>query len=355
MPHPDVALGWARERHRASKRAIQRGAVRLQWSLSLWWFPAHTLILHYHVLPDRTYLFRIARRHIDVVVLPVGRLHLANDMHELVEDETAMRRLAIQIGIADALEQFPGVRRLVIVPHDAVAGIPFAALPIKDRRLCSIVPITQVDRLERVLCKRRVEVSRTGLFLSAGRANYAGSGHGDLADAEREAAAVIEASCRMDTPRCNATRTGVLAELPGATWFHVAAHGVFDMSDPARSGIVLGNGAGGYETLTLRELRDAKLHRLQLATLATCRSGEHARLPGRERICLPTALLDAGARGVIASLWRVDDAASVDVMAALYRELATKPPATALADMQAAMAKYRPAKQWAGWVFYGND
>ncbi|HEX7838542.1 MAG TPA: hypothetical protein VF469_13800 [Kofleriaceae bacterium] len=37
------------------------------------------------------------------------------------------------------------------------------------------------------------------------------------------------------------------------------------------------------------------------------------------------------------------------------RELATKPPATAPADMQAAMADNRPARQWAGLVFYGND
>lgn len=70
---------------------------------------------------------------------------------------------------------------------------------------------------------------------------------------------------------------------------------------------------------------------------------------------MPTALLDAGARGVIASLWSVDDTASIEVMTALYRELTSKPPSVALADTQAAMIEARPASQWAGLVFYGND
>ena len=106
--------------------------------------------------------------------------------------------------------------------------------------------------------------------------------------------------------------------------------------------------------LTLRELRRVDLRGLALATLATCRSAEHARLPGRERICLPTALLDAGARGVIASLWPVEDEPSVELMSTLYEELRTQPPARALAAMQARMAN-RPARQWAGLVFYGNE
>jgi CHAT domain-containing protein len=123
---------------------------------------------------------------------------------------------------------------------------------------------------------------------------------------------------------------------------------------------VLGSSDGSYQTLTLHELRDLDLRRLQLATLATCRSAEHARLPGRERVCLPTALLDAGARGVIASLWPVDDEPSVEVMRMLYHELRSHRPATALARTQAALASQPraqrlPARQWAGLVFYGNE
>lgn len=350
---PDRVMAWVRDRLEgapARARANRGIAIRSAWSL--WRVPARTLILHYHVLPDRTYLFRIARRHIDVVVLPIGRVHLAMDMCEATADERRLRWLATHTGVADAIARFGGIRRLVIVPHDAMANVPFAALPIGDRPLCAVVPITQVDRLTRL--QRRRARPRAGSFLSVGRTCYRGSGYADLPCAEREAAAVVQALGCSDEPRPEATPHDVLAELPGAARFHIAAHGLFDATDPARSGIVLDDGAGGYATLTLRELRRADLRGLSLATLATCRSAEHARLPGRERICLPTALLDAGARGVIASLWPVEDEPSVELMSALYEELRTRPPAQALAAMQVRMAD-RPARQWAGLVFYGNE
>lgn len=350
---PDLVMAWVRDRLEgaaAHARATHGISIRSAWSL--WRVPARTLVLHYHVLPDRTYLFRIARRHIDVVILPIGRLHLAMDMCEAAGDEERLRWLASHTGVADAIARFRGIRRLVIVPHDAMASVPFAALPIGDRRLCAVTPITQVDRLSRL--QRRRARPRAGAFLSAGRTCYRGSGYADLWSAEREAAAVVTALGRSDEPRREATRHEVLAGLPNAVRFHIAAHGLFDATDPARSGIVLGDGAGGYATLTLRELRRVDLRGLELATLATCRSAEHARLPGRERICLPTALLDAGARGVIASLWPVEDEPSVELMATLYEELRTQPPARALAAMQVRMAD-RPARQWAGLVFYGNE
>jgi hypothetical protein len=350
---PDRVLAWVRERlDGAPARARAQRGISIRSVLSLWRVPARTLILHYHVLPDRTYLFRIARRHIDVAILPVGRVHLAMDMREVADDAERLRWLAAHTGIAEAIARFDGIRRLVIVPHDAMAGVPFAALPIGDRRLCAITPITQIDRLMRL--QRRRARPRTGPFLSVGRTSYQGSGHPDLPCAEREAAAVAKALGCSDEPRREATRLGVLAELPNAARFHIAAHGQFDTTDPARSGIVLGDGAGGYATLTLRELRLADLRRLQLATLATCRSAEHAKLPGRERICLPIALLDAGARGVIASLWPVEDEPSVELMTALYQELRTQPPARALAAMQVRMGQH-PVRQWAGLVFYGNE
>lgn len=351
---PDVVMAWVREQlegARARGRAGRGIEIRSRWSL--WRVPARTLVLHYHVLPDRTYLFRIARRHIDVSILPVGRLQLAMDMCQAADDEEQLRWLAEHTGVADAIERFRGIERLVIVPHDAIAGVPFAALPVGDQPLCAIAPIAQVDRLSRLV--RRRARARTGPFLSVGRADYEGSELPDLPAAEREAAAVRVALGPAEGLRCEATCEAVRDALPGAARFHVAAHGVFDPAEPARSGIVLGDGGGGFETLTLRELRRADLRRLQLATLATCRSAAHARLPGRERICLPTALLDAGARGVIASMWPIEDEPSVEIMTALYEELRHRPAAAALAAMQARMAPSYPAQQWAGLVFYGNE
>ncbi len=58
---------------------------------------------------------------------------------------------------------------------------------------------------------------------------------------------------------------------------------------------------------------------------------------------------------MIASLWPVEDAPSIEVMRALYAELRDHRPAAALARTQAALAGRLPARQWAGLVFYGNE
>jgi len=348
----DIVRRWVRARREAPVQR-SRHEIALPSALNLWWFPPRTLLLHYHVLPDRTYLFRIARRHIDVRILRIGRLHLGVDMRNAIEDKELLGWLAEYTGIRDAIDCFPGIRRLAIVPHDAMANVPFAALPVGGRPLCTVAPIVQVDRLMRLARRRRRP--RPGIFLSAGRMSYRGSTLASLPSAELEAAAVVEAFGTPGTVVRDATRQGVLAALPSAARLHVAAHGVFDADDPARSGIVLGDGAGGYDTLTLSELRRADLRGLQLATLATCRSAVQAQLPGRARICLPTALLDAGARGVIASLWPVEDDPSFELMPALYRKLRTLPPAQALATVQREMSESHPARHWAGFVFYGNE
>jgi CHAT domain-containing protein len=197
-----------------------------------------------------------------------------------------------------------------------------------------------------------------GRFVAVGLSRYAGSGCVDLPGTEAEArtvAGLLGAASPESLVAAAATCDGVRAALLGATHLHIAAHGVFDASRPAQSGVVLRDG-DGYRTLTLHELRRLDLRQMQLATLATCRSAQGAQLPGRERICLPTALLDAGARGVIASLWPIEDQPSVEIMTALYQRLRVEPAATALAGMQAERSRTDPsARHWAGLVFYGNE
>jgi len=380
----DVAAAWVREQLLAPA-PDRRGGFTLRSPLSLWRVPARTLVLHYHVLADRTYVFRIARGHIDVVPLPIGRLHLRMDMRPLLASpndlaELARRHidlvplpigqlhprmdmrpqlaspndlaeLAEHTGIADALARFPRTRHLVIVPHDAIANVPFAALPVGGQPLCTRVALSQLDRLDRLRRRRWRRGARR--CVSVGLSSYAGSGAGDLAAAEREACAVAALTGGQAVTGDAATCDGVLGALREAPCVHIAAHGTVDRDDPARSGILLRDGAG-YRTLTLHELRRTDASRVQLAILATCRSADSAVLPGGHRICLPTALLDAGARGVIASLWPVDDEPSVAIMETLYRRLRTERPSVALAATQAEM-RDRPASQWAGLVFYGND
>ncbi|MBC7978002.1 MAG: CHAT domain-containing protein, partial [Myxococcales bacterium] len=327
-----------------------RRGFTLRSPRSLWRVPARTLILHYHVLADRSYVFRIAHRHIDVVVLPIGRLQLRADMRAVLASAADREALAEHTGIVDAMRRFPRTRHLIIVPHDAMANVPFAALPVDGQALCERVAISQIDRLDRLRPRRWRR--RSGRCVGIGLASYAGVAP-DLPAAEYEAMLVAEATGGQALIDEAATCEGVLGALRDARRVHIAAHGHFDDRDPGDSGILLRDGAG-IRTLTLRELRGVDASGVDLATLAVCQSAESAVLPGGMRICLPSALLDAGVRGVIAALWPVEDEPSVAVIGALYRHLATARPAVALARMQAEM-QARPQHEWAGLVFYGSE
>jgi hypothetical protein len=346
----DVVARWVEDQ--LAMRAGRRGSFRLRNVLGLWRVPRRTLVLHYHMLGDRTYVFRIAFGHIDLRVLPIGRLQLRDDISHDPADRAALGELAACCGITEALDDFPGIERLVIIPHDAIANVPFAALPIDGSPLCARIGIAQLDRLSRL---RRPYPRRRGRFVAIGLDAYLGSGLCDLADAEAEAAVVgrLAAGPLQLLLGMDATITNVLAALPGARGAHISAHGGFDTRRPDEAGIVL-HDHGAHRTLSLRELQRLDLRALDLVTMSTCRAAAHATLPGRERICVPTALLDAGARGVIASLWPVDDGTSIAVMSTLYQHLHSSPPSVALARTQAALC-HLPASLWAGLIFYGND
>ncbi|MFD0661861.1 CHAT domain-containing protein [Thermocatellispora tengchongensis] len=110
------------------------------------------------------------------------------------------------------------------------------------------------------------------------------------------------------------TRDAVRDVLPGAGVIHFAGHGRADIVEPARSGL----GLAGGELLAMDDLAGMPL-RARLAVLSACETA----VPGLdipdEVIGLPTAMLQAGAAGVIGSLWAVPDVSSALLMIMFYR------------------------------------
>jgi len=352
----DQVARWIAERRPAAPRA--GFALRSRWSL--WRFPRSTVALHYHVLPDRILLFRIAWRRIEVFVLPVSRAtldhQLARCLASIQDDRDAgavdevLGWLAHALGVKAALASFPHARRLVVVAHDVIANVPFAALPLAGHTVCQRVAVSQLDRLSRL---RRPAPRAVGRLVGLGIASYPPPMTA-LPGAEHEVATIAAVvGHRRATQRLGvaATRDALHDALRAATHVHVAAHGSFELGDPAASGLELQDGR-----FTLRDLRDLRPRDLRVVSLPTCWSAEGAMLPGRERICLPTALLDIGARSVIASLWEVGDRSGPELMAELYQQIRQRGPAAALTDAQAERARRgAPRRDWAGFQCYGAD
>jgi CHAT domain-containing protein len=190
-----------------------------------------------------------------------------------------------------------------------------------------------------------------------------------------------------------ATDLAVLDALPAQRLVHIATHGFFGGSEGSAAGtrgVVAAapaprvNGArregpprnpllesglafaganlaasSGAGRLTAEELLGGDLHRAQLVVLSACETGLGAQVAGQGVLGLQSAILAAGARGVVMSLWKVPDESTALLMTEFYRGmLALKlSPAAALARAQGVVRadpRFRAPVHWAAWVLTGD-
>jgi CHAT domain-containing protein len=111
-----------------------------------------------------------------------------------------------------------------------------------------------------------------------------------------------------------ATAERLLADAPRYRILHLAAHARFRADNVMLSSLSLAN-----RRLTLGEVARLRLG-ADLVTLSGCETGR-GRLHGADLISLACGFLGAGARSLLVSLWRVDDATAARLMDAFYRAL----------------------------------
>lgn len=143
---------------------------------------------------------------------------------------------------------------------------------------------------------------------------------------------------------------------------HVATHGVMDIEHPELSGIVLsmvddkGKPVDGY--LRLHEIYGLNLP-AELVVLSACQTGVGKQVRGEGLIALTRGFMYAGARSVVASLWKVDDRATSELMAEFYKQMFVHKlkPAAALRQAQIKMSQHKRWQNpsyWAGFFIQGE-
>jgi CHAT domain-containing protein len=182
----------------------------------------------------------------------------------------------------------------------------------------------------------------------------------------REATAILasasdgRATAALDFRANRATATGV--ELSQFRHIHFATHGLLNSTHPQLSGIVLslvderGEAQDGY--LRLHEVFNLNLP-AELVVLSACQTGLGKEVRGEGLVGLTRGFMYAGSPRVAASLWKVDDAATADLMAAFYRGMLKEglPPSAALRRAQVEMLaqKHRQSPYyWAAFVLQGE-
>lgn len=143
---------------------------------------------------------------------------------------------------------------------------------------------------------------------------------------------------------------------------HIATHGIVNSEDPGRSGILLsmfdqqGRSQNGF--LGLYDISRLGL-RADLVVLSACSTAIGKDVRGEGLNSVTRRFMYAGAAGVVASLWKVDDEATAELMKYFYAALLQKglPPAAALRDAQLELAKqprWQSPYYWAGFVIQGQ-
>ena len=142
---------------------------------------------------------------------------------------------------------------------------------------------------------------------------------------------------------------------------HLATHGSFNKINPLLSSLELEPGGGEDGRLEVHEVLDLRLA-ADLITLSACDtalgSGYFAEVPaGDDFVGLTRAFLFAGSAPVLATLWKVNDRSTLELMETFYSRLGAGDKAAALVAAQRNMVQsggpYAHPYYWAPFTLVG--
>ena len=238
---------------------------------------------------------------------------------------TSVRR-SLQAGLAavDGLMLGPmkvDGRSLVISPSGSLAILPWGLLP--SRRGLPVVVSPSASSWFAAVDRSTTE-SQTHLGGGPRVASVAGPG---LTRADAEAGTIADTWSGTLMTGQRASTSAVTAVLGTHDVVHIAAHGRHEPDNPLFSSLRLADGP-----LFAHEL-DSTAQMASCVVLSACEVGLSTLRPGNEALGLTSALMQFGARSVLAGVARVADDLAADVMERMHRLM------TAGADSATALAR----------------
>lgn len=218
----------------------------------------------------------------------------------------------------------PGVRTLIMSLDGDLRHVPLAALHngkhflVEDYRL--VLATEAAPSWLKQAPSAQPSVAAMGLTQEV-------AGHRALPGVQRELEGIVQQGQRGVLPGTidlnqdfNAARVAQ-ALKSGHPYIHLASHFVFRSGADGDSFLLLGDG----NTLNARELAqpDYDFSSVELLTLSACNTAIGGKDEGgREFEALGVLLQKQGARGILATLWSIDDGSTSVFMPAFYRKLA---------------------------------
>jgi CHAT domain-containing protein len=318
-------------------------------------------VLEYFVVQQAVLLWVVEKDRVRFVNIPIART-------DLVSKVTSLRETIYQVGekekfnglsqelykllVESALPHIRG-KELLIIPHDVLHYLPFQALlSSQGKYLIQDYPLYYLSSASLMqFTKEKKRASRDDdKALVMGNPSLGDEAY-NLRFAEREAREVAKIYPQSAIYlKAEATKAKTISLSPKYEILHFAVHGELKEDDPLGSALLLAPEGKEDGKLKVSEIFSLNL-KADAVVLSACETALGKISNGDEIIGLTRAFIYAGTPSVIATLWKVNDRASYELMSAFYSSLKTMKKSEALRQAQLETMKEFPQPFF--WAAYG--
>lgn len=368
---------------------------------------AETAVLEFVVTKKRTYLFVLtakgeaaaASTDLKIYTLEIGEEALAERAEEfrqgVARRDLGFRQPARQLYellLRPAAAQLAGRHNLIIIPDGPIWNLPFQALRTSGEKFLieehavsyapSLTVLGEIFKTRSTLAQPRTTRPATPTLLAFGNPMIgaqavarlspvlAGEDLAPLQDAEKQVMTLgrLYGHARSKVyVGAEASEARVKTEAVGYSVLQFATHGILDDANPMYSHLVLSAPEKTKEDGLLEawEMMNLKL-RADVVVLSACETARGRIGAGEGVIGMSWALFIAGSPVTVVSQWKVDSAATTELMLEFHRNLSGTANAQRLSKARAlqqaslkllrseGVQDYRHPFYWAGFVLMGD-
>ena len=371
-----------------------------------------TMLLEYFLGEHASYVWAITRNDARVYELPkadviTGAVKVVYDLLARKPNDETEKRLSKASGdlakmILTPLANQPNVKRMIVVADGALNYIPFQLLPALAGDQTPLVANYEIVNapsasvLGQLRQENQQRPANTKILAAFGdpvfRSNYAqfkNSSSSEVVASTAERGLEVDPDSldpeKIQSLVYSKDELNYLNDIAGVGAFifrgfeasravlektdfskfailHFATHGLLDPKNPKKLGFYLSmvNEAGQDQEgfITMQDVYNLHVP-VSLVVLSACRTGLGEDVRGEGLIGLTRGFMHAGASSVVASLWKVDDEATAELMKYFYTNMLKKgmPPAEALRAAQNTLRQnpqWRSPHYWAGFTLQGE-
>jgi CHAT domain-containing protein len=313
------------------------------------------------ITPARVVLFTLPpTAEIDPLVQSYRQALLGS--RDVLETQNAAGRKLYDLLVAPAAKMIPKGARVTILPDGSLYGLNFETLLAPSPQLhywIEDVDVSYANSLTLLAAGATRHASAAKKLLLVGDPVSPDAEFPRLPQAAAEMTGIenyFPAAERTVFSGAEATPDSYLKSQPADfSYIHFVAHGTASRTSPLDSAVILSKQGGDYK-LYARDIIQHPLH-AELVTISACHGEGVRTYSGEGLVGLSWAFLRAGAHGVIAALWEVNDNSTPQLMDHLYSEIGKGvPPDAALRDAKLALLHsggvYRRPFYWAPFELY---